>query len=234
MYLQRTRKHNRLVRRFSGLFFDNPVLSLGLALPLAISATNSLQGAFCVMIGMWATTLPVMLFSSLPPVRRFLPLWARFPVYVLLAVAILIPVELRLSPIYPVVLNSLGVYFPIIAVNTIMLYRCEHVGVRCGVLHTLIDGVLHLLGFSVVMALLACVRELFGYGSVWGIPVTGITFKLSGLLIPFSGCILLAFLAAGSRYIGRLWRVRNYRADLRDGQTPAEGEDEDLDDDLLI
>ncbi len=57
----------------------------------------------------------------------------------------------------------------------------------------LLDGLCHVLGFSFVVCLLSLVRELFGSGSLWGSPVEFITIKVQGLLVPFSGFILLAF-----------------------------------------
>lgn len=225
MYLFKTRKHDRHMRRYKGIFRTNAVLTMGLALPLAISATFSLQGAVCVIAGMFAATLPVMVLASL--VGEKIPVWLRTPVYGLCAVALLIPVQMWLTSLLPVVIDSIGVYFPIIAVNTVMLYRCERVvELHKGVFKTLSDAFRHLLGFALVMIIAASLRELLGNGTLWGIPISGITFKLGGLLIPFGGCIVVAFMAAGAKFFGRLSGAALYRSDLRQREYAEEFGDE--------
>lgn len=212
MRLHRTRKHNRRIHAMEGLFTGNPVLSAALALPFVVAASYSLQAAACIIIGIAAVTLPMALIAAL--LRERLPLWVRVPLYAIGAALLLLPVYSWLSEVFPVVMNSLGVYFPIIAVNTLMMYRCEKAA-RDTFPHALKDVVLHLAGFTAVMLLAALLREVFGNGTLWGMPLPFITFKLGGLLIPFAGCILAAFLAAGAKYIGRLWRANIYHKDLR-------------------
>lgn len=212
MYLYKTRKHDRHMRHWRGLFEHNTVLVLGLALPFVICASFSLQAAVSVILGMIACTLPSMALSH--PLRRVLPLWLRLPIYTLLAAGILIPLDSLLTRLMPVTQNALGIYFPILAVNTILIYRSEHPQSHRSFLALLKDGVLHIAGFSLVMLMVALVRELFGNGSIWGIPVPFITFKLSGLSIPFAGCILTAFLAAGAKRFGRAIRVYFYKSDV--------------------
>lgn len=212
MYLHKSRTHYRRVRRFSGLFTDNPVLTMGLALPLAISATISLRAAFCVLVGVWCVTLPMVLLSSL--VGGQIPRPVRIPLICLLSAVLLIPLERWLIGIFPVVINSLGLYLPIVSVNTLMLYLCDKRAIEKKPLAALWEAVRFLLGLSVVMMIAGGVREVFGYGAAWGISLPFMTFRLGGLLIPFSGCILIAFMAAFTKYAGRLFRARLYRHDV--------------------
>lgn len=227
MYLYKTRKHDRHMRHYEGFIRDNSVLTMGLALPFAISATYSLQAAVCVIIGMVVVTLPVMLLSNI--LGKIMPSWVRIPIYVLIAIGLLIPTQMLLSAAFPTEMSSLGIYFPIIAVNTLMIHRSEKAGVRRTMPAVLLDAVMNLLGFSVVMLLAATLREAFGNGTLWDGSL-GIGFKLSGLLIPFGGCLVVAFMAAGAKFLGRFWRFMLYQSDLRQKNYPAPGfEDEEFD-----
>lgn len=230
MYLGKTRKFSRRVRRFEGLLTENPVLSLGLALPFVISASYSLQAAVCILMGVVAVTLPMTLLAA--AVGRRVPQWLLLPICALASGAILIPVQNFAARQFPVVVNSLGVYFPIIAVNTLMIYFCIKAARRGNPLRTLWTVCMHLCGFAAVILPIAAVRELFGNGSFWGLPVPWASFKLGGLLIPFGGCILAGFAAAAGKFFGRLLRGGLYRSDLKNehdrASTGQMADDEDL------
>ncbi len=232
MYLNKIRQHSRRVHRFSGLLTGNPVLSLGLALPFAIASTVSLQAAFCIFVGIAAVTLPMMLLSALA--GRFLPTWLRFPLFSLCAAGLLIPLESFLTGLFPVVLNSIGLYFPIIAVNTLLLFHCEKEAERGRPLQALLHALLQLSGLAVVLLLCGAIREAFGNGSLWGISLPFLSYRLGGLLIPFGGCIVAAMLAAAARYLGRLLRISLYRSDLKKyTQTLFEANEQLPEEDLL-
>ena len=46
-----------------------------------------------------------------------------------------------------------------------------------------------------VICLVSAIREIWGNGTIWGYPCEGIV-PVSGMLLPFSGFILLGFLAS--------------------------------------
>lgn len=219
MFLHKTRKHYRSLRRFAGLLTDNPVLTLGLALPFVIGATFSLQAAVCVLIGTACSMLPMMLLASL--IRGRLPGWACTPIFAIGSMLILIPVGDTLARLFPVTLNSMGIYFPIIAVSTLTLYSCDRRAIRGKPLLALRTALLELAGFAVVILSTACVRELFGNGTLWGVEIPAVSFQIDGLLIPFGGFFVVAFIAAATKYFGRLIRTAQYRADVR--HRPADG-----------
>lgn len=208
MFLYKTRKHYNRARRFRV-----HVLTTGLALPLVISASYSLQAAACVLIAMTVVTVPMILLASL--VGKYIPALVRTPLYALCSMLLLVLLEPMLIKYFPAVLDSLGVYFPIIAVNTLMLYFCEKKSLWGHPLRALATAVLELLGFAAVLGMVAVVRELFGSGMLWGVTIPAVTWKMNALLIPFGGLMVAAFLAAAFRTIGRLTRRILYRSDLR-------------------
>lgn len=231
MYLVKLRRHNRRVRRFSGLLTGNPVLSFGLAMPFAIAAAFSLQAAFCIFAGIAVVTLPMMLISAL--VGRFIPSWLRYPLFSLGAAALLIPLEGFLTGLFPAVVNSIGFYFPVISVNTLMLVHCEREAEQGSFPKALLHALLQLGGLLAVLGCCGAIREAFGNGTLWGITLPGLTYRLKGLLIPFGGCIVTAMLAAATKYLGRLLRGSLYLSDLRGYAQGLEAPELSPEDDLL-
>jgi Na+-transporting NADH:ubiquinone oxidoreductase subunit NqrD len=70
----------------------------------------------------------------------------------------------------------------------------------------LVNSVTYSVGFALVMALIALIRELFGNNTIWGIAIS-LPMKISGLQIAFAGFTLVGFLGALFRFIRRavLW-----------------------------
>lgn len=233
MRLEKLRSSNQINRRFRGLLYQNPVLYGGLALPFAISAAFSLQNGVALSILMAMTTLPVLLVASL--LQRRIPRPYRIILYAFIAMGMLFPARMVIAPIAQNIFDSLGLYFTIMAVNTLMFFRAEEYAVSHKFYLALFDGLNHVLGFSLVVCILGAVRELFGSGTLWGEPVDFVTVRAQGLLVPFSGFILLAFLAALSRVLVRSFKIAVLRMDglrLQDLEELAEQEEQEAEEEL--
>ncbi|MFR9189382.1 MAG: Rnf-Nqr domain containing protein [Anaerotruncus massiliensis (ex Togo et al. 2019)] len=84
-------------------------------------------------------------------------------------------------PISPEVADSLGIYVPILSINTILLTLCaryERPADRP--VMALVDAAAYSLGFALAMCLIAFFRELLGAGSLWWVPVP-LPFKAEGV-----------------------------------------------------
>jgi len=227
--LARIRKHSRNAARLRGLLSRNPVLYSGLALPFAVSATYSLRNGVAICILMLLTTLPVLLVASL--VRERIPQYCRIILYTFLAMAMLFPGSGAVAWIAPNIFDSLGIYFALMCINTLMYTRAEDYAIHNPPHKALFDGLCHALGFSLVVCVVSLVRELFGAGTVWGEPVDWLSLRIGGLLVPFSGFLLLGFLAAGIKAAHRLIRLYLLHADdppHRPAAVEEEAPDEEL------
>ncbi len=60
----------------------------------------------------------------------------------------------------------------------------------------------HVLAFIGAMFTLSAIREYFGAGALWGIPLPA-PYKLGGVSVPFMGFILLGFFIAFLRCFNR-------------------------------
>lgn len=194
---RRLRNNTHFLRR---IFIENPVLAYGLALPFVIVVTTDLRTGVILSGVMAITCIPCMLISSL--VKERIPLWLRPVVYSFIALTIITAARLLLRNVAPGILDPLGIYLSLMAINGLLLVGCENYACREKWSVALLRGVSYTLGFAFVVCVISAVREVFGRGTFWGEPVP-FTFQMPGILIPFAGFILTGFLAAIINYIHR-------------------------------
>lgn len=209
MRYEKLRKHKRHDRWLEGLFSRNPVLVCGLALPFAVMITNTLKTSAAVSVLLACSLIPTVLLSAL--IGKYLPAWVSPIVYTLFSAVLVIAATPLVSFISPEVLNALGIYIPIISINTVTLTLCARAG-RDGAQPSLVaaDAFSYSVGFALAMAAIGSVRELLGNNTIWGLPVT-MPVKLDGVQVAFAGFIVTAFLAALFRFIRRCVLCLYYR-----------------------
>lgn len=205
------KKHRTRSLWYEGFLRRNPILVCGLALPFAVMITNNLKNSAAVSLMMACVLLPCVLLASLIGAR--LPVWGTCAISSVLSLAIIIACVPLVQMISPEITDALGMYIPILSVNTILLFLCErHARQHGKPLRALSDAIFYSLGFAVALGLIAVVRELVGNNTLWGIPVS-FPIKLSGLQVAFSGFIVAAFLSALFRFVRRRMLLFSYRRD---------------------
>ena len=120
MNLTLVRKYNKLLRKTDGILLHNPLLTLGLALPLAIIPSYGLIGTAAVSVAMLVCFVPTVFLSGL--IGNRLPLWLRVVVYPVVSCLLLIPARYLVQNISPLIFDTLGVYFSLICVNSLLMY----------------------------------------------------------------------------------------------------------------
>ena len=219
MKLEGIRRHRKRSRWVEGLFERNPVLVCGLALPFAVMVTNNLKNSVTISILLACSLIPTVLLTAL--VGQRLPRWLSAPLYALFSMALVVACLPLVAGISPEVGDSLGIYVPILSLNTVMLALCDRYSrpVRRPAL-ALADAVSYSLGFALAMCAVAFLRELFGNNTLWGVPVA-LPIKLGGLQIAFAGFLLVALLAALLRFLRRALLFWRYRRENPKGGLPA-------------
>jgi electron transport complex protein RnfE len=102
--------------------------------------------------------------------------------------------------------KALGVFIPLIVVNCVILGRAEAFASKHGLVVSLADGLGMGLGFTLSLTLLGSVRELFGNGTWFGLPVFGSSYlPLIVVILPPGAFITLGLLLAGMNRLGQ-WR----------------------------
>ena len=211
MKLENLRKHRKRSRWVEGVFQKNPILVCGLALPFAVMVTNNLKNSVSISILMACSLIPTVLLASL--IGGKLPRRSSWAVYALFSMALVIAFQPLTSIIAPEVGDSLGIYVPILSLNTLMFTLCGRYSLpgHRPVL-ALVDAVSYSVGFALAMCLLAAIREVLGNNTLWGAAVK-LPVRFTGVQISFAGFILVALLAALVQFLRRVVLGHLYRQD---------------------
>ena len=208
------KERSDLRESLSHVLFSNPVLVGGLVLGQLAAGATSLQNGVALTVTFLFVTLPVLVFAA--AFGRSLPKWSRVAVYMLLSTAMLYPSYLVCKNISATVLDSVGIYLPILAVSTIPSVYSARFSEKHNVMKAVTDGLCLTLGFGVVAVLLGILRELLGSGTLWNVKVTEATFP--SLKLPFWGFILIGFMAAAVAGLRTVLNVPDYVEPIREDE----------------
>ena len=178
----------------NGIIKENPtfVLLLGMC-PTLATTTSSING-----MSMGLATMFVLICSNIviSLIKNLTPDKVRIPVFVVVIASFVTILQMCLKAYLPEINKSLGLFIPLIVVNCIILGRAEAFACKNGPLASLFDGVGIGLGFTLGLTLLGTVRELFGAGSVFGLPLLPETCNILLFILPPGAFISLGYLIA--------------------------------------
>ena len=184
-----------------GILRGNPVLMLCLGLFPAIMLATTLKAA-AIVAGVSAVLLIIMEFLTALVLKK-LPFWLRIGIYALLSFGLLAGGLFACERFLPDMLGTLSGYLPLLAVNAIIVFRCETCAAHQPLRVSLMDALGASLGYAIVLLLLGFFRELLGSGSMLGHSFPALP-RITGLLMPFGGFLLLGFMAAAVKWIYHL------------------------------
>lgn len=175
----------------NGLIHENPVFIQLLGMCPTLAVTTSTQNG----IGMGLATTAVLICSNLviSLLRKLVPSKIRIPIYVVVIATFVSIVGMLMEAFVPALFQSLGLFIPLIVVNCVILARAEAFASKNKPFDSAIDGLAMGLGFTLSLAVLGSVRELFGAGSIYGISIFGASYNPAIIMILPPG----AFLALG-------------------------------------
>ena len=158
-----------LVQEFTkGLWDEIPPFRLVLGLCPALAVTKTLENG----IGMGVATTFVLVFSNIlvASLRKIIPPKVRIACFILIIATFVIVVELLSQAFAYGLYEKLGIFIPLIVVNCIVLGRSEAFAYKNGVFRSLLDGLGIGIGFTLALAALGALREVFGAGAItlWG------------------------------------------------------------------
>ena len=153
------------------LVAQNPIFVQVLGICSTLAVTNVVKNTLVMCLGLIFTTALSNLALSL--IRNWIPPRVRMMVEVLVIACMVILVDIYLKAYYPEISRQLGPYVGLIITNCIVMGHTEAVALSSPPLPALIDGFAAGVGYSYVLLLIACCRELFGTGAVWGVQVLG-------------------------------------------------------------
>lgn len=164
------------------------VLGLCPALAVTMSAENGL--------GMGLATAFVLTLSNgaISSLRNVIPSKVRIASYIVIIATLVSIVEILMKAYFFPLAQQLGIYIPLIVVNCIVLGRAEAFASKNPPLISMVDGFSVGTGYAMSLATIGSIREIFGAGTWFGMPVFNESFEPMAFLVTAPG----AFLTIGS------------------------------------
>lgn len=151
------------------LWEENPVFVQILGVCSALAVTNLVSNTLVMGAGLiFATACSCFLVSLL---GAYTPRRVRMMVQILVIAACVILVKIALDAFLPDVSKQLGAYVGLIITNCIVMGRCEAYAAGNPPVKSFLDGAGAGLGYTLVLLLIACVREPLGMGTFCGVPL---------------------------------------------------------------
>lgn len=190
------------------LLSRNPVTLQVLGICSALAITNSLDTA--LIMGISLTAVLVFANTAISLIRNFIPASLRIIIQVTIIATGVIVVDQVLKAYAPGAARTLSVFVGLIVTNCIVLGRAEAFAVKNTVFMSLLDGIGNGLGYTLVLVVVASIRELLGAGSLLGYEILplvangGWYVPNQMMLLPPSAFFIIGFL---------IWAIRSWKTD---------------------
>lgn len=175
----------------AGITADNAVLSGLMVISPVIICGDTIKNAQALIWAFSIITFLSVLISSFVP--KGLPYTVKVITYALISSTVYVPVRAAADIFYPDAIQRIGIYFPLLAVNSLIVFQTEAKFLRMGRLRMTASLFFYILGFDAVMLITALVRELLAYGTI-NSRIADVDMLISGLKEPFGGFILLGLM----------------------------------------
>ena len=160
---------------------ENQVLRQILGICSLLAVTNQLTNSLVMGIGLiFAVALSSLTISAL---RNYIPHRVRMIAQTLIIAAWVILFDIILKAVLPDISRALGPYVGLIITNCIIMGRAEAFAQMNPPLESLLDGVFAGLGYTIVLVIIAFVRELLGFGTILGVDVNFIGFETWTIMV---------------------------------------------------
>lgn len=174
-------------------FRENSVWKQILGICSSLAVTNLMMNSLIMGIGViFSLALSNMTISL---IRSYTPRSIRMMVQTLIIASYVIIVDIFLKANMPVVSKQLGPYVGLIITNCILMGRAEAFAAKNTPIDSFIDGIGAGVGYTLVLLAISFIRELFGFGTLFGIGILGAWWtKWSIMVMAPSAFFILAML----------------------------------------
>jgi len=185
---------------------NNPVILQILGICSALAVTSSVKVSLVMAIGLTLVSAFSNLFVSM--IRNFLPSSVRIIAQMIVISSLVIVVDQVLKAVAYDISKQLSVFVGLIITNCIVMGRTEAFALKNPPIPSFLDGVGHGLGYSVLLIVIATIRELFGAGKWFGVEVLPLVtdggwYVPNGLLLlPPSAFFIIGFI---------IWALRSWK-----------------------
>jgi Na+-transporting NADH:ubiquinone oxidoreductase subunit D len=196
---------------FEPLIVNNPIIVQILGICSALAITSKLAPAVIMSIAL--TAVVACSNVAISAIRHHIPNNIRIIVQMTIIASLVIVVDQVLRAYAPEISKQLSVFVGLIITNCIVLGRAEGYAMKNPVWPSFVDGIGQGVGYSVILIALGATRELFGFGSLWGVPILPLVSE-GGWYRPNS----LMTLAPSAFFLvaGIIWAVRTWKHDQQE------------------
>ena len=185
---------------------NNPIALQILGVCSALAVTSSMTNALVMTIAVVMVTAFSSLFISI--IRNHIPSSVRIIVQMAIIASLVIVVDQILKAFSYQLSKELSVYIGLIITNCIVMGRAEAFAMKEKPGVSFLDGIGNGLGYGAVLIVVAFFRELFGFGTLFGIEILQLTqnggwYQGNGLLVlPFSSFFIIGL---------TIWAIRQWK-----------------------
>jgi Na+-transporting NADH:ubiquinone oxidoreductase subunit D len=185
------------------LLKENPVTLRVLGICSALAITNSLTSSLIMSVSL--TTVLIITNVAISLIRKHLPSSVRLIVQITIIASAVAVIDQILTAYLPDAAKTLSVYIALIVTNCIVLGRAEACAMKHGVGTSILDALGNGLGYSIILIIVAVIRELLGNGSLMGHRILQLVHEggwyepNAMLLLPPSAFFIIGFLVWGIR-----------------------------------
>ncbi|MDY0150752.1 MAG: Rnf-Nqr domain containing protein [Candidatus Cloacimonas sp.] len=156
---------------FASAISENSVWRQILGICSALAVTNLMMNSLIMGLGVIFSLALSGFTISL--IRAWTPRSVRMMVQTLIIASYVIIVDIFLKANLPEISKQLGPYVGLIITNCILMGRAEAFASQNKPLDSFVDGIGAGVGYSMVLLIIGFIRELFGFGSIFGIKAMG-------------------------------------------------------------
>jgi Na+-transporting NADH:ubiquinone oxidoreductase subunit D len=151
------------------LISENPVTYQILGVCSALAVTSSLKPALLMSVAM--TSVITFAAGAVSAIRHTVPKNIRIIIEITIVSSLVIIVDQILKAYAYEVSRQLSVFVGLIITNCIVLARCEGFAMHNPVGISMLDGLAHGIGYSLLLLSVATIRELLGSGNLLGVNI---------------------------------------------------------------
>lgn len=196
---------------FGPVFANNPIALQVLGICSALAVTTKLEKALVMGVALTLVTAFSSMFISM--IRNHIPSSVRIIVQMTIIASLVIVVDQVLKAYAYNVAKELSVFVGLIITNCIVMGRAEAFAMKSPPLMSFLDGIGNGLGYTVLLVIVAVIRELFGSGTLMGIEIlplisAGGWYQPMGLLLmPPSAFFIIGLF---------IWVLRTFRPEQQE------------------
>ena len=185
---------------------NNPIALQILGICSALAVTSSMKVSFVMCIALTVVCAFSNFFVS--SIRNYIPSSIRIIVQMIIIASLVIVVDQVLKAVAYDISKQLSVFVGLIITNCIVMGRAEAFAMKNPPIPSFLDGIGNGLGYSVILMIVAFIRELFGAGTLWGYEIfpaatNGGWYVTNGMmLMPPSAFFLIGLL---------IWALRSWK-----------------------